>query len=183
MKTRWKIKERVGIITGICLCLTNTACEDEPSRKEFGIRSAAFGEMEVMPNTYTCGSGISPPLTFSRVPEEVKSLVVLLEDPDRISGTYTHWMVWGLPPRVVLPADIAAYPVDGAVMGTADDDETVGYLALCPPENETHRAVFRALGLDKTLHLEEGATRSQLDNALSGHIIAEARLTAKAAGL
>jgi Raf kinase inhibitor-like YbhB/YbcL family protein len=173
---------KIQYSTSVFLFLLLLGACDETPREEFEMRSGAFSEKEAMPKAYACGAGISPPLTFSGVPEEVKSLVVLLEDPDRVSGTYTHWMVWGLPPKVVLPADIETYPVEGAVMGTADDGKTVGYLAPCPPKGEIHRAVFRALGLDEMLDLEEGADRSRLDDALSGHIIAEAQLTAEAVG-
>jgi hypothetical protein len=112
----------------------------------------------------------------------VKSLVVVVEDPDRVSGTYTHWMIWGLPPKIVIPEDIDTYPVEGAVMGTADDEKTVGYLKVCPPEGEVHRVVFSAFGLDEPLSLEEGGSRKQLDAAMAGHIIAKAVLTAKAVG-
>jgi Raf kinase inhibitor-like YbhB/YbcL family protein len=171
-------------VTAVFLLFTAAApaCDEDDSRKVFIVRSSAFGEKETMPNAYACGSGVSPPIFFSQVPEEVKSLVLILEDPERISGTYTHWMIWGLARMVILPQDIESTPVKGAVMGTADDKSTVGYLAPCPPDNETHNVVFRALGLDKDLDLEEGASRAQLDKAVKGHIIAEAELTAKAVG-
>ena len=165
------------------LLLCVAACDDAQDRGTFIIRSGAFGENEALSNKYACGSGISPPLTFSQIPQGVKSLVVILEDPDRISGTYTHWMLWGLPSAVVLPADIETYPIDGAVSGTADDGKTVGYLGPCPPKGETHRAVFIALGLDEAPSLARGADRAALDRATAGHIIAEARLTGKAVGL
>ena len=180
MKGRITFRGSAGVF--LLLLLLVCACDETP-REAFEMRSGAFGEKEVMPKAFTCGAGISPPLTFSKIPDDVKSLVVLLEDPERISGNYTHWMVWGLPPKVVLPSDIDTYPVDGAIMGTADDGKTVGYLAPCPPEGEVHEVVFRALGLDEMLSLEEGADRAQLDAALEGHVIAEARLNAKAVGL
>ncbi len=177
-----RVKPNLAMFAFLIALLCGAAACDEAERKEFIMRSDAFGEQEALPDKFACGSGISPPLTFSRVPEEVKSLVVILEDPDRISGTYTHWMVWGLPRAVVLPADFDAEDVDGAVMGKADDGKTVGYEAPCPPKGETHRAQFIALGLDKMLSLEEGANRAALNRAVAGHIIAEARLTGMAVG-
>ena len=159
-----------------------SACDDEPSKKPFLLRSIAFGEDEAMPKTYTCGAGESPPLSFSQVPEEVQSLAIIVEDIDRISGPYTHWTLWNLPRRSVLVQDFETYPVEGATLGTADDGKTLGWLAPCPPEGETHRISFHAYGLDTTLDLPEGANSTLVQKTVDAHIIAEASLTAKAVG-
>jgi Raf kinase inhibitor-like YbhB/YbcL family protein len=171
-------KIAVVVVSAVFLLI---ACDDEKPMT-FIMRSSAFGEKEAMPSDFACGEGISPPLSFSQIPSEVQSLTVVAEDLDRISGTYTHWMIWNLPKRVMLTQDIENWPVEGAVMGTADDGKTVGYLAPCPPKGEIHRIVFRAYGLDGPLDLEEGALRSEFNDAVKNHIVAEASLTAEAVG-
>ena len=47
------------------------------------IISPAFSEGEEIPKIYTCdGNNINPPLEFSEVPENAKSLVLIMDDPD-----------------------------------------------------------------------------------------------------
>jgi Raf kinase inhibitor-like YbhB/YbcL family protein len=163
------------------VAIFHSACEDD-KLIPFVIGSSAFSENEAMPNVFTCGDGISPPLSFSEIPDEVESLVVVAEDLDRISGIYTQWMIWNLPPKVMVTEDVNGFPIEGAVMGTADDSKTVGYLAPCPSKGDIHRIVFRAYGLDRPIDLKEGANRAQFDAAVRKHRIAEAALTAEAVG-
>ncbi len=157
-------------------------CDDDADVREFVIRSPAFGEKEAMPSKYACGAGISPPISFSLIPDKVESIVLIAEDKDRISGVYTHWIMWNLPSRIMIHENISDYPIDEAILGTADDEKTVGYLAPCPPKGETHKIVFKAYGLDTHINLEEGASREQLNKTIQNHIVAKASLTALAIG-
>ncbi len=180
MKKHLTASQRSALVAVLIACL-HFGC-DEDEIKTFVIRSSAFGEKETMPSQFACGAGISPPLSFSRVPSEVKGLAVIAEDLDRLSGAYTQWMMWNLPSKVMITEDVESFPIEDAVMGTADDGKTVGYLAPCPPKGEAHRIVFRAYGLDAPLGLGEGATRATFDDRVNKHKIAEASLTAKAVG-
>ena len=59
------------------------------------ITSSAFKNNETIPSKYTCdGENISPPLSFSNIPENTKSLVLICDDPDAPNGTWIHWTVW-----------------------------------------------------------------------------------------
>jgi len=52
------------------------------------IESKAFENNQQIPSNYTCdGQNINPPLAFSDVPEQAKSLLLILEDPDAPMGT------------------------------------------------------------------------------------------------
>ncbi|MBV5341329.1 MAG: YbhB/YbcL family Raf kinase inhibitor-like protein, partial [Deltaproteobacteria bacterium] len=47
------------------------------------ISSPAFTEKAMIPATYTCdGLNISPPLRWTGIPPEAKSLVLIIDDPD-----------------------------------------------------------------------------------------------------
>src|SRR5262249_9786417 len=46
---------------------------------------------------YTCdGADISPPLTWSSLPNGTQSLVLVVEDPDAPSGVFRHWTVFNI---------------------------------------------------------------------------------------
>ena len=63
------------------------------------IESSAFSEGEKIPRQYTCdGKDISPPLSWSGVPEGAKSLALICDDPDA-SKTWVHWVIFNLPAR------------------------------------------------------------------------------------
>jgi len=50
--------------------------------------SNAFSDGSAIPRRFTCeGDDLSPPLEWSGVPEETRSLVLLCDDPDAPAGT------------------------------------------------------------------------------------------------
>jgi len=69
------------------------------------LMSTAFADGDAIPSRYTCdGENINPPLTFSSIPEDVQSLVLIMEDPDvpksiRPDGMWDHWVVFNIPPE------------------------------------------------------------------------------------
>jgi Raf kinase inhibitor-like YbhB/YbcL family protein len=170
----------VALICAALLWLAQAGCEEEKvTYPSFRVASLAFGEGEVIPNLHTChGAGKSPPLSFSRVPDEAKGLVVIMEDLDYLTGPHTQWMVWGLPAAIILPEDIDENLPEGAVQGTADDAKGPGYEPPCPPD-DYHRFSFKAYAVDKMIRLEEGATRKQLDEAMKDHIVGLGELTGR----
>ncbi len=56
------------------------------------VSSNAFSEGQPIPEKYTCdGQNVSPPLKWSGVPQNTKSVAIIADDPDAPSGTFTHW--------------------------------------------------------------------------------------------
>ena len=134
------------------------------------ISSTAFGNNKKIPDVYTCNDqGISPPLTFENVPENAKSLALILDDPDAPSGTFTHWLIWNIPANLT-GIDENSVP-DGGVQGKNSDGET-GYTPPCPPYG-THRYYFKLYALDTMLKLPPGSDKKALSEAMKGHIIAQ----------
>jgi Raf kinase inhibitor-like YbhB/YbcL family protein len=63
------------------------------------IRSSALSERDTFPTRFTCdGDNVSPPLSWSGVPDEAAELRISVRDPDAPSGTFTHWLVAGIDP-------------------------------------------------------------------------------------
>jgi Raf kinase inhibitor-like YbhB/YbcL family protein len=133
---------------------------------------------------YTCdGDDVSPALTWARAPEGTIELALIVEDPDAPSGTFTHWLTFGLPPASVavpqrVPATQSQIPGPTPLTQGRNDFGDVGYGGPCPPEGETHTYLFRLLALNADLDLPPGADRASFDAAGAGHVLAEARLEA-----
>ena len=64
--------------------------------------SPDFSEGGNIPKHFTCdGQDISPTLKIEGVPQAAKSLVLIADDPDAPSGTFTpRWLIWNLRPDV-----------------------------------------------------------------------------------
>ncbi len=137
------------------------------------VSSSAFASNGSIPGKYTCdGQNINPPLEFEGIPEEAESLVLIVDDPDAPTKTFTHWIVWNIEPVAKIEED-SIPGVEGL-----NDFKKIGYGGPCPPSG-THRYFFRVYALDKNLDLKAGAGRKNLENEMIGHIIAEGELMGK----
>jgi Raf kinase inhibitor-like YbhB/YbcL family protein len=64
---------------------------------------------------------------------------------------------------------------DGSVQGN-NSWGTLGYRGPCPPSGSTHRYFFKLYALDTELGLASGATKTELLNAMDGHILYQTEL-------
>lgn len=134
--------------------------------------SAIQANGNILPQ-YTCdGANSSPPLTFSEIPMAAKSLVLVVDDPDAPSGTFTHWLLYDMPPSILAIPE-GTQPQVGKT-GT-NDFGNAAYGGPCPP-NGTHRYYFRLYALDAMLELPESAYRRTLEEAMAGHILESAKM-------
>ncbi len=143
------------------------------------LTSPALVEGGSIPRQYTKdGRNLSPPLQWSDPPENTRSLALICEDPDAPRGTFTHWVVFNLPPQTrdlgegASPA--GALP-GGTVEGTNDFGK-IGYGGPAPPPGKPHRYFFKLYALDRALDLPSGATKPQLLAAMKGRLLAEAQV-------
>jgi Raf kinase inhibitor-like YbhB/YbcL family protein len=133
--------------------------------------SPEFKEGAPIPTRYTFqGANINPPLTVSEVPTEAVTLALIVEDPDAPNGTFTHWLIWDIPPRTGAITE----NFSGGIAGT-NDFRRPGYCGPCPPSG-LHHYHFQLFALDRALNLPAGATRAQLGAAMSGHVISRAEM-------
>lgn len=134
-----------------------------------------------IPRHYTCdGENVSPPLAWGNVPEGTKSLALIADDPDAPGGTFTHWVMYNIPPHVQeLPEDVRRDETlpNGALQGI-NSFRRIGYGGPCPPGG-THRYYFKLYALDTTLDLQPGATKELLLSAIQGHVLAETEVMGK----
>jgi Raf kinase inhibitor-like YbhB/YbcL family protein len=139
------------------------------------IGSPAFANQATIPQEYTChGAGNVPPLAITGVPDGAKSLVLIVDDPDAVSGLFTHWLTWDLPPNVT--EFNAQTDITGAVEGKNSTGSN-GYIAPCPPSGTgVHHYRFQLFALKELLDLPENMTRDQIESAMKDLVIARAEL-------
>jgi Raf kinase inhibitor-like YbhB/YbcL family protein len=143
----------------------------------FQLTSPAFSDGGNIPDKYSRdGSNISPPLVWSDVPDGTKSLALIMDDPDAPSGLFVHWILYGIPTNINKIAEGEHVPstIPGSRHGH-NGFGTLGYDGPQPPKG-THRYYFHLFALNKDPALKSGATQSELNVAMQGHILAEAQL-------
>ncbi|MDD3629078.1 MAG: YbhB/YbcL family Raf kinase inhibitor-like protein [Candidatus Humimicrobiaceae bacterium] len=137
------------------------------------IESPAFKNNEFIPSKYTCdGENINPPLIISDVPEDAKSLVLIVDDPDAPGGTWVHWTIWNISPDTKEIKEDSCPP--GAVEGMTDSGRP-GYSGPCPPYG-THRYFFKLFALDTTLDLDTSSRVADIEHKMEENIVAKAQL-------
>ncbi|MBW2370345.1 MAG: YbhB/YbcL family Raf kinase inhibitor-like protein [Deltaproteobacteria bacterium] len=148
----------------------------------FTLRSNAFANGDAIPIKYTCdGDDLSPQLKWEGVPEHAQSLVLIVDDPDAPDPkapkmTWVHWILYNIPPDATgLPEGVIAEGLPSRTEEGLNDWKRVGYGGPCPPIGR-HRYFHRLYALDTVLKGMRKPTRSQVEAAMRGHIIAEAEL-------
>ncbi len=127
-----------------------------------------------VPREFTCdGSNRVPRLEWSAPPPGTQELVIEMLDPDAPGGTFTHWLVYGLPASITSLAG----PPAGAAEGVNDFGRR-GYSGPCPPRGAPHHYHFTVLALDTRLGLAAGANRSELESRVRGHVAGKGELVA-----
>jgi len=129
----------------------------------------------VLPDVYTCkGASKSPEVSWNNIPAGAKSLVLILDDPDAPAGTFTHWLVYNIPPGSGEFAQ--GQPNVKVLSNDAQQGESStgsrGYFPPCPPVGSPHRYIFHLYAADINLALPT-ADRAAIDQALTGHILAK----------
>ena len=140
------------------------------------ITSSVFLNGEKIPQKYTCdGEDINPPLLIEGAVDKVKSLALILDDPDAPMGTWNHWLIWNINPKI---KEIGENEVPkGAAQGT-NSSGRFEYQGPCPPSGN-HRYYFKLFALDRMLDIPVGSKKEELLEAMKGHIIDEAELMGK----
>lgn len=132
--------------------------------------SPEFSHDEMIPKKFTCdGEDINPSLIIEDIPQEAKSLVLIVDDPDAPMGTWVHWVVYDIPVTSQIKED--SIPGKQGM----NDFRKKDYGGPCPPYG-THRYFFKIYALDQELNLEEGLSKQDVEKAMEGHIAAQAEL-------
>jgi hypothetical protein len=143
------------------------------------LESSVFKNGEKIPKKYGYkNTNINPPLTIKGIPQNTKSLALIMDDPDAMGAVgkiWVHWVIWNIEPTTTeIKED--SIPT-GSIEGKTDFGE-IGYGGPAPPDKE-HTYIFKLYALDNKLNLNEGASKIDVEKSIKNHIIAEARLTGK----
>lgn len=134
------------------------------------ISSLEFENNGSIPEKFTCdGQDISPRLKIEDIPAKTKSLVLIVDDPEAPRGTWTHWLLYNIPP--VSSIDENSAPGEQL----KNDSGDYGYGGPCPPIG-THRYFFKIYALDTMLDLPKSSNKQDLLNAMQGHVLERAEL-------
>jgi Raf kinase inhibitor-like YbhB/YbcL family protein len=138
------------------------------------LTSPDFVQHGPIPAKYTCdGNDINPALIVKHVPARAKSLVLIVEDPDAPVGVWTHWLLWNIRPTVETIKENSS-PA-GAVQGI-NDFKKHAYGGPCPPWG-THRYFFKLFALDTVLAVSHDSKKTDIEDAMKGHILSQSLLT------
>lgn len=130
------------------------------------VESISFKHGGFIPRKYTCeGENMSPTIEVKGMPDETKTLAIIMEDPDAPHGVFTHWLVWNIPCQDQPIAENSIMGINGR-----NSFGKLGYDGPCPPSG-THRYFFRVYALNTRLNLPEGSTKKALKEAMANHIL------------
>jgi Raf kinase inhibitor-like YbhB/YbcL family protein len=143
---------------------------------EVTLESSAFTSGGEIPKKYGYKfDNQSPPLKIGSVPSDSKSLALVMDDPDAMGAVgkvWVHWVIWNIDPTITNISE--GSPPSGSIEGKTDFGE-IGYGGPAPPDKR-HTYVFKLYALKTKLDLKEGATKAELEKAMSGQIISEISL-------
>ncbi len=140
------------------------------------LESSAFTNGGEIPLKYGYKNGnVSPPLKISGLPQETKSLALIMDDPDAMGAVgkvWVHWIVWNIEPDTseILEGSSPA----GSAEGKTDFGE-IGYGGPAPPDKR-HTYVFKLYALKSKLDLPNGSTKDELEQAIKDQVLAESIL-------
>ena len=149
-----------------------------------GITSAAFADHGDIPARHSGpGGNVSPPLSWSTLPEETVSLAVICEDPDARGPEegFIHWILFDVPPTIQgLPEGITPASLERQVPGALQGVNTFGNVRYDgpapPPGDGSHRYQFQVYALDRWLDLRPGVTILAVLDVMEGHIVGKGEL-------
>jgi hypothetical protein len=144
------------------------------------IISSAFENNSKIPAKYTCdGENINPPLSFSDIPANAKSLVLIVDDPDAPNETasnaadaFVHWILFNIDPETIELKENSS--LQGQALRGKTSAGKTDYVGACPPSG-THRYFFKLYALDTVLNLTN-SDKATLEKEMQGHILDSAEL-------
>lgn len=166
------------LILMVPACSPDIGQEVQERRGEMEIRliSSAFAEGEMIPEKYTCDAeNVSPPLSWSEIPEGTESLALIVDDPDAPAGTWVHWVLYNIP----TDQNGLSEGEEGVGIEGKNNFGNLGYGGPCPPKGPAHRYFFKIYALAAVLALDPGETKENLERAMGAHVLAQGQLIGK----
>lgn len=146
------------------------------------LTSPDFNHQGEIPRSFTCdGDDTSPALSWSGLPQNTRSLVLIVDDPDAPDPaapkmTWVHWLLYNIPPTVTdLPKAVVTSALPVGTKEGKNDWKRTGYGGPCPPIGR-HRYFHKLYALDIELPDLHEPDKAALEQAMQGHIIGQAEL-------
>ena len=146
------------------------------------LTSKSFLHNTEIPPNYTCdGKDISPELSWTKIPDGTRSLVLVVDDPDAPDPaepkmTWVHWILYNIPPNINgLSEGVQTNEFPPGTLQGINDWQRTGYGGPCPPIGN-HRYFHKLYALDTLLPDLRHPTKVILEKAMEGHIIAHVEL-------
>lgn len=170
----------IAVIGGMTAgCRGSVSSANGAGSVTFELKTTAFKPGDKIPKKHTCdGPDVSPPLSWGEPGGRLQSFALIADDPDAPAGTWVHWVAYDLSAATrQLPEGV---PKEGEIAGGGrqgtNDFGKLGYGGPCPPPGKPHRYFFKLYGLDRKLGLDVGASKSDVEKSMEGHVIARAEL-------
>jgi len=142
------------------------------------LTSPNFKHNEKIPVRFTKdGENINPELIIEDIPENTKSLILIVDDPDaqRVAGfTWIHWVVFN-----ILVKNKELIIKENSLPGTYGEStyKKAEYGGPNPPkETGIHHYYFKIYAIDEILDLKEGTKLSEIENTIRNHILDKTEL-------
>lgn len=175
-------------ITGSVLGRAQMQQAAPPAVPGLTLSSPDFEDGSVIPPKFTqsVDKFVSPKLTWTNVPPNTVSFVLIAHDPDvaidKKTGDVLHWMAFNIPGTAhELPGGVPtdATLADGTIQAK-NRRGAVGYLGPgAPAVGPYHHYTFELFALDTKLSLTADATRADVLSAMDGHILGKGVLVGR----
>ncbi len=154
--------------------------------EEFDLTCDDFNEGEEIPKKFGYKHGNEQPQIFFgkrtsklELEDNIKSFALIMDDPDAIKAVgkvWVHWLQYHDVSTMIKDAHVWWATNETVTIEGKTDFGEIGYGGPAPPDGR-HTYVFKGYALDTSLNLTEGYSKQELEDAMKGHIIAEAKLT------
>lgn len=156
------------------------------SSQPFILTSSGFENGQTIPMKFARdGDNLNPPLSWSGAPSNTASFALIMDDPDApTKEPWVHWVMYNLPPTLTsLPQGVTTLPTPSQLgLNTWNLQK---YDGPQPPKNQQHLYILTLYALDMMLFVDDESsspppkTKEDLLNAMSGHVVAEAKWTGR----
>ena len=149
------------------------------------ISSPAFNDGDNIPKKYGCkyngGSNISIPLEFSNIPDDAKSLALIIDDPDAMSVAgkiWVHWILVDIPTETKQLTEVKDGKLGIGQTGRNSNGKK-NYGGPCPP-NGVHVYNIKVYALNIGIKKSLGAmTQKKFEKKYKKEIISSSMISGK----
>lgn len=148
----------------------------------FKLQSTAFKDNKLIPVKYSCdGQNISPPLYWKNVPNNTKSFILIMENPDASHGTCYHWIIYNIPRECKdLEEGIKTSSLPIPAQLASNNWHHKNYQGPCPPQGEEHHYHFKLYALKSFIeHDQDISTKTHIERVIDKFSLGRAVLIGK----